>query len=64
MTIFGLPPDFDELQRISEKQGIPLVCDSAQGLGARYRGRPVGGFGLCEVFSLSPTKVLLRSRVA
>jgi dTDP-4-amino-4,6-dideoxygalactose transaminase len=58
VTIFGLPPDFDELERISEKHGIPLVCDSAQGLGARYKGRPTGGFGLCEVFSLSPTKVI------
>lgn len=58
VTIFGLPPDFDELQGISEKHGIPLVCDSAQALGARYKGSPVGGFGLCEVFSLSPTKVI------
>jgi dTDP-4-amino-4,6-dideoxygalactose transaminase len=23
-----------------------------------YKGKPVGGFGLCEVFSLSPTKVV------
>jgi dTDP-4-amino-4,6-dideoxygalactose transaminase len=58
VTIFGLPPDFDELKRISENHGIPLVCDSAQGLGARYKGCTTGGFGLCEVFSLSPTKVI------
>ncbi|MBI5248402.1 MAG: DegT/DnrJ/EryC1/StrS family aminotransferase [Desulfomonile tiedjei] len=58
VTIFGLPPDMDELERISEKHGIPMICDSAQGLGSRYKGRPAGGFGICEVFSLSPTKVI------
>ncbi len=58
VTIFGLPPELDELERISERHGIPLICDSAQGLGSRYKGRSVGGFGLCEVFSLSPTKVI------
>jgi dTDP-4-amino-4,6-dideoxygalactose transaminase len=58
VTIFGLPPDLDELESISAKTGIPLICDSAQGLGSRYKTRSVGGFGLCEIFSLSPTKVI------
>ena len=58
VNIFGLPPDVDGLMGISEKYGVPLIFDSAQGLGARYRGQPVGGFGLCEVFSLSPSKVV------
>ncbi len=55
---YGLPPDMDELEEISRNHCIPLVFDSAQGLGSTYRGRSVGGFGLCEVFSLSPTKVI------
>ncbi len=58
VTIYGLPPNMDELEALSEKHGIPLVCDSAQGLGSSYRGKPAGGFGLCEIFSLSPTKVI------
>lgn len=35
-----------------------MYFDSAQGLGATYRGTPAGGFGACECFSLSPTKVV------
>ncbi|MFH1115071.1 MAG: DegT/DnrJ/EryC1/StrS family aminotransferase [Pseudomonadota bacterium] len=58
VNIYGLPPDVDGLMGISEKYGIPLIFDSAQGLGAVYRGRRAGGFGLCEVFSLSPSKVV------
>jgi dTDP-4-amino-4,6-dideoxygalactose transaminase len=58
VTIFGLPPDIDELESISARHGLPLIFDSAQGLGARYKGRRLGPFGLCEVFSMSPTKVI------
>ena len=56
--IYGLPPDIDSLLDIGKRHGIPVYFDSAQGLGASYRNEPVGGFGVCEVFSLSPTKVV------
>ena len=58
VTIFGLPPDNDQLEEISRCFSIPLIFDSAQGLGSTYRGFPLGTFGLCEVFSMSPTKVI------
>ncbi|MFA6222134.1 MAG: DegT/DnrJ/EryC1/StrS family aminotransferase [Desulfomonilaceae bacterium] len=58
VNIFGLPPDVDELTAISTRHGVPLVFDSAQGLGSLYKDRPSGSFGQCEIFSLSPTKVI------
>lgn len=58
VNIFGLPPDVDELTNISARHGIPLVFDSAQGLGSVYKGKASGAFGQCEIFSLSPTKVI------
>ncbi len=58
VNVYGLPPDVDPLEELSRKYGLALLFDSAQGLGATYGGRPVGGFGACEVFSLSPTKVI------
>ena len=39
--------------------GIPVVFDAAHALGAIADGTPVGGFGDAEVFSLTPTKVLV-----
>ncbi len=58
VSIYGLPPDIDALLEIGQRKGIPVYFDSAQGLGATYRGQPLGGWGACEVFSLSPTKVV------
>lgn len=55
---YGLPPDFGALEELARARGLPLVADSAQGLGATYEGRPAGGFGLAECFSMSPTKVV------
>lgn len=56
--IYGLPPAADTLLEVGRRKGIPVYFDSAQGLGATYQGKPAGGFGVCEVFSLSPTKVV------
>jgi dTDP-4-amino-4,6-dideoxygalactose transaminase len=58
VNVFGLPPHMGELEAISDKYGLPLIMDSAQGLGSTFQGKPTGSFGLCEVFSLSPTKVI------
>ncbi|MEO1270389.1 MAG: DegT/DnrJ/EryC1/StrS family aminotransferase [Myxococcota bacterium] len=56
--LFGLPPDIDALEAIVQEHGLTLLFDAAQGLGATYKGKPVGGFGAGEVFSMSPTKVI------
>jgi dTDP-4-amino-4,6-dideoxygalactose transaminase len=56
---FGNPADIDALQSIAADAGVPLVFDAAHGFGALFQGRPVGGFGAAESFSLSPTKLLI-----
>lgn len=58
VSVFGLPPDNEALLDVADRKGLPIYFDSAQGLGATYQDRPLGGFGLCEVFSMSPTKVV------
>lgn len=55
--VYGMPCDVDALAAVAEFAGIPLVYDAAHALGSRRAGRPVGGFGTAEVFSMSPTKV-------
>lgn len=56
---FGNPAPIAELEAVAQRHDLRLVFDAAHGAGARYRGRPVGGFGDAEVFSLSPTKLLV-----
>ncbi len=57
--IFGNPAPSAELEAIARKYGLQLVFDAAHGFGSRAGGRSVGGAGDAEVFSLSPTKLLV-----
>ena len=56
---FGNPADIQALQAIAERHGLKLVFDAAHGFGARYQGVPVGKQADAQVFSLSPTKLLI-----
>ncbi|MCG8418939.1 MAG: DegT/DnrJ/EryC1/StrS family aminotransferase [Proteobacteria bacterium] len=58
VPVFGTPCDVAAISDLARERDLVVVYDSAQGLGARYRGRRLGGFGHAEVFSLSPTKVI------
>ncbi|NYI07452.1 DegT/DnrJ/EryC1/StrS family aminotransferase [Allostreptomyces psammosilenae] len=55
--VYGTPCRVEELEAVAGSAGVPLVYDAAHALGSRRAGRPVGGFGTAEVFSMSPTKV-------
>lgn len=57
--VFGAPCDVEGLEALSRSAGLPLVFDAAHAFGATRQGRPVGGFGDVEVFSLSPTKLVV-----
>jgi dTDP-4-amino-4,6-dideoxygalactose transaminase len=57
--VFGTPCRVEELAEIAHQNGIRLFFDAAHAFGSRRGGVPVGGSGDGEVFSLSPTKVLV-----
>ncbi|HET7325917.1 MAG TPA: DegT/DnrJ/EryC1/StrS family aminotransferase [Nocardioidaceae bacterium] len=57
--IYGTPCSTNMLQAVADQAGVPLVYDAAHGLGSMRQGEPIGGFGTAEVFSLSPTKVMV-----
>ncbi len=56
---FGNPAEIDELTAIADRRGLKLIFDAAHGFGALYRGVPVGPQGDAQVYSLSPTKLLI-----
>jgi dTDP-4-amino-4,6-dideoxygalactose transaminase len=63
VNVFGCPPDYEAFSQLAQTNRLPLVYDSAQGLGSQFLGsdgvrRYSGGFGAAEVFSMSPTKVI------
>ena len=57
--VFGAPCAIEELEAIASGAGIPLVFDAAHAFGSYHGARAIGGFGSAEVFSLSPTKVVV-----
>lgn len=47
-----------EFEALSRKTGVPLLFDSVHGAHCTVSGKPIGGFGMAEVFSLHATKIL------
>jgi perosamine synthetase len=56
VDMFGYPCELDELRSICERHGLALIDDSAEALGAEYKGTPVGGHGPSAVFGFYPNK--------
>jgi dTDP-4-amino-4,6-dideoxygalactose transaminase len=57
--IFGNPADVERLESIARRHRLKLIFDAAHGFGALYKGAPVGPQGDAQVYSLSPTKLLI-----
>lgn len=55
---FNSACDVDALCAAGEELGAPVFFDSVYGLGSTYHGKPLGGNGRAEVFSLHATKLL------
>jgi dTDP-4-amino-4,6-dideoxygalactose transaminase len=58
---YGTPCDTEGLSEVARAAGARLFFDAAHAFGSEHNGRRVGGFGDAEIFSLSPTKVLVAS---
>jgi dTDP-4-amino-4,6-dideoxygalactose transaminase len=56
--LYGLPADMDRIMAIADAAAISVVEDAAQAIGATYRGRMAGSFGLAGCFSFFPSKNL------
>ena len=56
--LYGQPADMDAINAIAEKRNIPVIEDSCQAHGAKYKGRPTGSLGKAACFSFYPSKNL------
>jgi perosamine synthetase len=53
---FGHPADLDPIMEIARKHGLAVIEDACEAIGAKYRGRTVGGIGDFGVFGFYPNK--------
>ena len=56
--LYGLAADMDPIMEFARRRNLPVVEDSAQAIGAGYKGRRTGSLGDVACFSFYPTKNL------
>lgn len=61
VALYGMPYQVDKIMAISEKFGIPVVEDAAEGFGSRWDGRVLGTFGKYGVLSFNGNKIISTS---
>ncbi|GAA0542369.1 dTDP-4-amino-4,6-dideoxygalactose transaminase [Rhizomicrobium palustre] len=58
VDLFGQPADYDAIAPIAAREGLKLLCDTAQGFGATYKGKVTGSIGDAAATSFFPAKPL------
>ncbi len=51
VPVYGNPCDMDAIEDICKRRGLIHIEDCCESMGARYKGRSVGSFGLVSSFS-------------
>lgn len=59
--LYGVPYQVDAVKAIAQKYKIPVLEDSAEALGSRYKGRQCGTFGDFGVLSFNGNKIITTS---
>ena len=58
VDLFGNLPDIKKLNSLSKEFNIPLIEDSAEALGSKYKGIRAGKFGVGSIHSFHRTKTI------
>ncbi len=58
VDLFGLPADYDAIEKIAGDNGLFIIEDAAQSFGAEYKGKKACSFGKTGCTSFFPAKPL------
>jgi dTDP-4-amino-4,6-dideoxygalactose transaminase len=61
VDMFGMPAKLDEILDVANRYDIPLLEDSAEAIGSKFRGQPCGTFGRYGIMSFNGNKMITTS---
>ena len=61
VALYGMPYNIEAIMAVSDKYGIPVIEDAAEGMGSRWKGRVLGTFGEYGVLSFNGNKMITTS---
>jgi len=59
--IYGQCADYDRISGVCAEFGVPVLLDSAEALGATYKGKSAGADGKAAVYSFNGNKIITTS---
>jgi len=61
VDLYGMPAQWDELERIGKQYEIPIIEDAANAMGSSYKGHICGTFGTLATLSFNGNKMITTS---
>jgi pyridoxal phosphate-dependent aminotransferase EpsN len=61
VDLYGQCADYDRIVPVCARFGVPIIEDAAEALGATYRGKSAGQFGVMSVLSFNGNKIITTS---
>ncbi len=61
VNLYGQSADMDALLDVCTRYNVPVIEDAAESLGAKYKGKPSGTFGLMGIYSFNGNKIITTS---
>lgn len=59
--LYGMPYQVDAIRKIADQYEIPILEDSAEALGSKYKNQPCGTFGDLSILSFNGNKIITTS---
>jgi dTDP-4-amino-4,6-dideoxygalactose transaminase len=59
--LYGMPARIEEIMRIANRYGIPVIEDAAEALGSSFNGKKLGTFGDLGIYSFNGNKIITTS---